>query len=80
MNRNKDRIIYKEPGGVYRKKKRLTKLEQIRKNLKEIFTYYCRQQIEFGYNPSFEQIRKIYKRLNLAKWLMFCRDFRIIRT
>ena len=42
MNRNKDRVIYKEPGGVYRKKARINKLDKIMKNLKEVFIYYCK--------------------------------------
>lgn len=55
----------------------LTVEEQKLQNLQEIFLIYCRQHVMTGKNPTFEDIKREVRNLNLGEFLKFCKDFEI---
>ena len=46
-------------------------------NLQEIFLIYCRQHVMLGKHPTFEDIKKEVRNLNLGEFIKFCTDFAI---
>ena len=57
----------------------LTRGELLEKGLQEIFSYYCRQTLEWGASPTFEKIQKQYSQMGVSAYLQFCNDFGILR-
>eukprot|EP00347_Sterkiella_histriomuscorum_P018047 403346992 len=49
--------------------------EQKLQNLQEIFLIYCRQHVMTGKNPTFDDIKKEVRNLNLGEFIKFSKDF-----
>ena len=47
------------------------------KSLKEIFSFYCKQQFFIGEKPTFEQMSDVLKNMNLGEFMKLCKDFNI---
>ena len=45
--------------------------------LKNIFDFYCKQQMLLGKKATFEEIQKDLSVMNMAEFMRFCLDFRI---
>ncbi len=45
--------------------------------LREIFAFYCKQQIMIGPKPTFEQLHKTRNNMNMGEFLSFCKDFKV---
>eukprot|EP01022_Parablepharisma_sp_SALTPOND_P000438 TRINITY_DN1021_c0_g1_i1.p2 TRINITY_DN1021_c0_g1~~TRINITY_DN1021_c0_g1_i1.p2 ORF type:complete len:679 (+),score=80.28 TRINITY_DN1021_c0_g1_i1:12719-14755(+) len=55
----------------------LLKEDNIEKGLKEIFTFYCKQQLLIGKKATFEQLNTVLSNMNLGEFTKFCKDFGI---
>eukprot|EP00826_Nyctotherus_ovalis_P062863 TRINITY_DN916_c0_g1_i8.p1 TRINITY_DN916_c0_g1~~TRINITY_DN916_c0_g1_i8.p1 ORF type:complete len:651 (-),score=137.77 TRINITY_DN916_c0_g1_i8:904-2856(-) len=47
------------------------------KALKEIFDFYCKQQLLVGRKATFEQLNAVLSNMNLGEFTKFCKDFGI---
>ena len=51
--------------------------EEVQTGLKEIFTFYSRQQVNIGKTPTFEVLDQEFNRVSLGSFVKFCVDFGI---
>ena len=47
------------------------------KKLKDIFSFYCKQQFLVGNKPTFDQLNSVLTNMNLGEYIRFCKDFNI---
>jgi len=53
------------------------KVVENEKGLKEIFEFYCKQQLLIGKKATFEQLNTVLSNMNLGEFMKFCKDFNI---
>lgn len=52
----------------------------IRSCMEIIFEYYCKQSYTAGRNPTFDRILHENHVLSMSKFMLFCRDFGLVRN
>ena len=60
------------------KHKKLSKTEIRDNNLYEIFAFYCKQHVVIGKTPTFDELCKKGKHMNLSEFSKFCIEFKIL--
>jgi len=61
-----------------RSTKQILPLEKINERLRDIFSFYCKQQMLIGKWATFEQLETMRNHMNLAEFMKLCKDFDII--
>ncbi len=86
LQSNCDLILAKRPASPVQKKERKQSEESHtqereeparEKGLREIFAFYCRQQLLIGKKATFEQLESVLTNMNLGEFMKLCKDFAI---